>query len=105
MVTVWPIAQLQHPILLAPSKGIIILGVLLGTSSFTLSFIEDALLEDVQHVNLLLRMGDVQVGTNFLRCTKILSQHHLFYPFYLIIFYHVKTHLWFILMESTIVIA
>jgi amino acid permease len=39
------------------------------------------------------------LGADSLRCTKILSQHHLF-----IYFYHVKTHLWMIMMESRIVI-
>jgi hypothetical protein len=29
----------------------------------------------------------------FLRCIKILSQHHFFGLFYLVLFYHVKTHL------------
>jgi hypothetical protein len=38
------------------------LGVPLGTPSFTLSFIKDALVKDVQHVDLLLKMGDVQVA-------------------------------------------
>jgi hypothetical protein len=38
------------------------LGVSLGISSFTSSFIKDDLLKDVQHVDLLLRMGDVQVA-------------------------------------------
>jgi hypothetical protein len=37
------------------------LGVPLGTSSFTSSFIRDALLKDVQDVDLLLKMGDVQI--------------------------------------------
>jgi hypothetical protein len=41
-----------------PSKGIRILGVPLGTSSFTSSTIKDALLEDVRHVNLLFKLGD-----------------------------------------------
>jgi hypothetical protein len=44
-----------------PSKGIMGLGVPLGISSFTSSFIKDVLLEDVQHVDLLRRMGNVQV--------------------------------------------
>jgi hypothetical protein len=45
-----------------PSKGIKVLGVPLGTSTFTSSFIKDALLKDVQHVDLLLIKGDVQVA-------------------------------------------
>jgi hypothetical protein len=44
-----------------PSKGIRVLKVPLGTLTFTSSFIKDALVEDVQHVGLFLRMGDVQV--------------------------------------------
>jgi hypothetical protein len=35
------------------------LGIPLGTSSFTSSFIKNALLEDVWHVDFLPRMGDV----------------------------------------------
>jgi hypothetical protein len=35
------------------------LGVLLGTSSFTLSFINDVLLQDVRCVGLFPTMGDV----------------------------------------------
>ncbi len=42
-----------------PSKRIRILGIPLGTSSFTSSFIKNALLEDVWHVDFLPRMGDV----------------------------------------------
>lgn len=42
-----------------PSKGIKVLGVSLGISSFRSSFIKDALLKDVQHVDLLPKMGDV----------------------------------------------
>ncbi len=43
----------------SPSKGIRVLGVPLGISSFTWTFIKKNLLEDVQHVDLLLKMGDV----------------------------------------------
>jgi hypothetical protein len=42
-----------------PSKGIRAFGVPLGTSSFTSSFNKDVLLEDVWHIDLLHRMGDV----------------------------------------------
>jgi hypothetical protein len=42
-----------------PSKRIKILGVPLGTLTFTSSFIKDVLQEDVRHVNLLFRMDDV----------------------------------------------
>jgi hypothetical protein len=48
---------IYHPII-----GIIILGIPLGISSFTSSFIKDAMLEDVQNVDFLPRMGDVQVA-------------------------------------------
>jgi hypothetical protein len=44
-----------------PLKGIRVLEVSLGTSSFTSSFMKDVLLKDVQHVDLLPRMGDVHV--------------------------------------------
>jgi hypothetical protein len=42
-----------------PLEGIRFLGVPLGISSFTSSFIKDVLLEDVWHVGVLFRMGDV----------------------------------------------
>jgi hypothetical protein len=42
-----------------PSKGIRVLGVPLGISSFTFISIKDVLLEDVRHVDLFLKMGDV----------------------------------------------
>jgi len=45
-----------------PLEGIIILGVPLDTSSFTSSFIKDALLNNVWHVDIFLKMGDVQVA-------------------------------------------
>jgi hypothetical protein len=44
-----------------PSEGIKVLGVPLGTSSFTSFFIKDVLLDDVWHVDLFLIMGDVHV--------------------------------------------
>jgi len=47
-----------------------------------------------------------KMSANSLRCTKILSQHHPFFNlFYLFSFYHVKTYLWMIMMESRIVIV
>jgi len=46
---------------ITPSKGITFLGIPLKISSFTSSFIKNALLEDVQHDNLFPRMGDVHV--------------------------------------------
>ncbi len=58
------------------SKGIRILGVSLGISSFTSSFIKYAMLEDVQHVNFLLRVGDVQVVFGIL--THCFMQRHLY---------------------------
>jgi hypothetical protein len=39
------------------------------------------------------------MGPNFLRCTKILSQHHLYLFIYL---YHVKIHLWMFMIEFII---
>jgi hypothetical protein len=44
-----------------PSKGIKFLGVPLGTSSFKSSFIQNTLREYVWHVDLFLKLGDVQV--------------------------------------------
>jgi hypothetical protein len=52
------------------------LGVSLGISSFTSSFIKYAMLEDVQHVNFLLRVGDVQVVFGIL--THCFMQRHLY---------------------------
>jgi hypothetical protein len=43
----------------APSKGIKVLRVPLSTLTFTSSFIKNALLENAQPVDLLLKMGDV----------------------------------------------
>jgi hypothetical protein len=45
-----------------PSKGIKVLRVPLGISSFTSSFIKNVMLKDVWHVDLLPIMGDVQVA-------------------------------------------
>ncbi len=45
--------------LTTPYEGIKIFGVLLGTLTFTSSFIKYALLEDVWHVGLFRKMGDV----------------------------------------------
>jgi hypothetical protein len=50
----------------------------------------------------ILQEDKMQLGPNFLRCTKILSQYHLFLSFLPSPFYHVKTHLWMIMMESKI---
>jgi len=47
-------------------EGIRILGLPLCTSSFTPSFIKNALLENVWHVDLLFKMGDVQVAFGIL---------------------------------------
>jgi len=49
-----------------PLKGIKILGVPLGISSFTSSFIKNAMSKDVRHVDLFSRMGDVQVAFGIL---------------------------------------
>jgi hypothetical protein len=43
-------------------------------------------------------------GEILLRCTKILSQRHPFLSFLPSLFYHVKTHLWMVMMETRIVI-
>ncbi len=51
-----------------PFEGIRILEVPLGTLTFTSSFVKDALQEDVQHVDLLFKMGDVQVAFGILTC-------------------------------------
>jgi len=51
-----------------PSQRINVLEVPLGTLTFTSSFIRDALLEDVRHVDLLLKMGDVHVAFGILTC-------------------------------------
>jgi hypothetical protein len=61
-----------------PSEGIKVLGVPLGTSSSTSSFIENVLLEDVWHVDLLLKMGDVHV------IFGILTHYFMQWPLYLL---------------------
>jgi hypothetical protein len=47
-------------------EGFNLLGVPLGISSITSSFIKDAFLEDVRHVDLFFKMGDVQVAFGML---------------------------------------
>jgi hypothetical protein len=49
--------------------------------------------------------NDGLIGPNSLKCTNILSQCHLFLSFLPSFFYHVKTHLWMIIMESIIVMV
>jgi hypothetical protein len=62
MVTFWLDTELQHPIpVTTPSKGFRVLGVPFGTLIYTSSFIKDAMLKNVQHVDLFFRMGDVQI--------------------------------------------
>ncbi len=51
-----------------PFKGIRVLGVPLSSLTFTLSFIKYALLEDVGHVDLFLKIYDVQVAFGILTC-------------------------------------
>jgi hypothetical protein len=53
---------------ITPFERIKVLGVLLGTLIFKSSFIKDALLKDVQYVDLILRMGDVQMAFGILTC-------------------------------------
>jgi hypothetical protein len=61
-----------------PLKGIKVLEVPLDTSSFTSSFINNALLKDIWHVNLFLIMGDVHVAF------EILSHCFMQWPLYLL---------------------
>jgi hypothetical protein len=49
-----------------PLKGIKVLEVPLDTSSFTSSFVNDALLKNIWHVDLFPRMGDVHVAFEIL---------------------------------------
>jgi hypothetical protein len=51
------------------------------------------------------RQVDKWQGLNSLWCIKILSRCHLFYFLNLVFFYHVKTHLWMIMMESRILMV
>ncbi len=44
-------------------------------------------------------------GIIFFKCTKILSQRHPFLSFFHGLFYHVKTHLWMIMMEYKIIMV
>ncbi len=60
-----------------PSKGIRVLGVLLNTIIFTSSFIKKTLQRDVQHVDLLPRMGDVWVAFGIL--TRCFVQHSSYF--------------------------
>ncbi len=60
-----------------PFEKIRVLGVSLGTLTFTSSFIKYALLEDVRHVDLLLKMGDVQMAFGIL--THCFVQHPLYF--------------------------
>jgi hypothetical protein len=60
-----------------PSEGSKVLGVPVGTLTFTSSFIKDALQEDVQHVDLLSIMGDVHVAFGILT-------HFVQHPSYLL---------------------
>jgi hypothetical protein len=54
----------------------------LGTLIFTSSFIKDALQEDVQHVGLLLRMGDVHMASGIItRCFVQPPLYILLFPF------------------------
>ncbi len=55
-----------HPSLPPYQKEIRVLGIPLDISSITSSFIKDAMLEDVWHVDLFIKMGDVQVAFEIL---------------------------------------
>jgi hypothetical protein len=55
--------------LCTPIGGIRVLGVPLESHSFTSSFFQDVLDDDVQHINAFLILGDVQVAFGiFIRC-------------------------------------
>jgi hypothetical protein len=58
------------------------LEVPLGTSSFTSSFIKNAMLKDVRHVDLLFTMGDVQVTFKILTYVSC-NDHQIFYDAHL----------------------
>jgi hypothetical protein len=60
-----------------PLEGIRILRVPLGTSLFTSSFIKDAFLKDVQHINVFPRMGDVQIAYEILTYGFVQWQSYL----------------------------
>ncbi len=62
------------------------------------------MMEEFEYHSLLKQLNEEQrlMGANFLRCTKILSHVTIFLTYF---FYHVKTHLWMIMMESKIVIV
>jgi len=63
---------------ITPLKGIRILGVPLDISSFISSFIKNALLKDVHHVDLLLKMDDVQVAFG------IITHYFMQWPLYIL---------------------
>jgi hypothetical protein len=50
-------------------------------------------------------VSQLKKGPNSLKCTKMLSHHHPFLFFLPNPFYHVKTHLWMIMVESIIVMV
>jgi hypothetical protein len=60
------------------------LGIPMGSTTFISFFIKDVLLKDFKHVDLLLRMGDIQViFGSFIQC--FFNTHHTFFdaPFLL----------------------
>jgi len=63
-------------------EGIKVLGVLSSTLTFTSFFIKDAFLEDVRHVDIFHRMGNVQVAFRIsIRC--LVNAHCIFYDAHL----------------------
>jgi hypothetical protein len=66
-----------------PLEGIRILGVPLGITSFTSTFIKNVMLEDVRHVNLFPRMGDVQIAFEF-SLIVLCNNHHISYSAHLL---------------------
>jgi hypothetical protein len=63
MVSFWLVTSSKFN---TPLERTRILGVPLGTSSFTSFFIKDAFLKDVQHIDLFPRMGEVQITCEIL---------------------------------------
>jgi hypothetical protein len=88
-----------------PSEGIRVLEVPLGTPSFTSSVIKYALLKYVQYMDLLLKMGDVQVAfgilthcfvqrpSYFLQCTPLFSSFIEFFISFDTYFFQMFGHL------------
>jgi hypothetical protein len=58
-----------------------ILGVLLGLFSFTSFFLHDILDDDVQHINVFPKSGDVQLALGIFICCFLQKSYYFFRSF------------------------